>query len=42
MGCHICIRTGERTCDPEDSELKCMVCGWCERQALMAEVKCDE
>ena len=28
--CHICKRTGVRTCDPKEAEIKCMVCGFCE------------
>ena len=34
MSCHICVRTGERTCDLEEAELKCVICGWCGREAL--------
>lgn len=34
MACHICVKTGIRTCDPEEAEIKCMLCGYCEREAL--------
>lgn len=39
MSCHICVRTGERTCDPQEAEIKCLICGFCERQALKEEFK---
>lgn len=32
MSCHICVRTGEKTCDLEEAELKCMICGRCEKE----------
>lgn len=32
--CHICKRTGVRTCDPEEAEIKCQICGFCEREAV--------
>lgn len=31
--CHICQRTGVRTCDEEEAEIKCMICGFCEAEA---------
>lgn len=37
MSCHICVRTGEKTCDPEEANVKCMICGRCE-----AEKEIDE
>ena len=29
MSCHICKITGIRTCDPQEAELKCEICGFC-------------
>jgi hypothetical protein len=29
MTCHICKQTGQRTCDPQEAEIKCMICGKC-------------
>ena len=29
MACHRCVVTGIRTCDPEEAEIKCELCGWC-------------
>lgn len=40
MSCFICRRTGIRTCDAEEAEIRCMVCGFCERHPL-PEVPCD-
>jgi hypothetical protein len=34
MSCHICSRTGIRTCDAEEAEMKCHICGFCEREAV--------
>lgn len=39
MSCHICIRTGIRECDPAAAEIKCELCGFCEREALRKELK---
>ena len=33
MACMICRRTGERICDPDEADLRCMICGYCEREA---------
>jgi len=30
--CHICKVTGVRTCDAQEAEIKCEVCGYCKRQ----------
>lgn len=27
--CFVCVRTGEKICDAEEAELRCMVCGFC-------------
>lgn len=32
MSCHTCKRTGIRECNPAEAEVKCMVCGFCERE----------
>jgi hypothetical protein len=34
MSCHICRRTGQRTCDPAEAEIKCMICGQCQNAPL--------
>ena len=41
MSCHICVKTGARTCDPQEAEMKCMICGHCEREAIKDEFKKD-
>jgi hypothetical protein len=40
--CHVCKRTGERTCDAEEAEVKCMVCGWCEREAVKGALEDEQ
>lgn len=37
--CHICKRTGIRECNPEEAEIKCTICGFCEREALREAVR---
>ena len=37
--CHICKKSGVRTCCPEEAEVKCMICGYCEREAIKDEFK---
>lgn len=32
--CHICRHSGVRTCDPQEAELRCTICGRCEREAV--------
>jgi hypothetical protein len=41
MSCHICKRTGIRECDPQEAEVKCMVCGFCEKEALREQIKAE-
>lgn len=35
--CHICKRTGIRTCDEEEAEIRCMICGFCDAEKLRTE-----
>lgn len=35
MACHICKVTKIRTCDPEEADIKCSVCGYCAAQELL-------
>lgn len=37
MSCHICKRTGEKTCNLQEAEIKCMVCGRCELERVMEQ-----
>jgi hypothetical protein len=37
--CHICVISGVRTCDPEEAELKCEVCGFCAAEKKRNEEK---
>jgi hypothetical protein len=30
--CHVCRRTGIRTCDPEEAAIKCHICGFCDAE----------
>lgn len=39
MSCHVCFVTGIRECNPQEAEIKCMVCGYCERQAVKDAMK---
>lgn len=39
--CHVCKRTGIRECDPATAEIKCTICGFCERQALREQFQND-
>lgn len=32
MSCFKCKRTGEKICNAEEAEIRCMVCGFCESQ----------
>ena len=32
MTCHICRRTGIRTCNEEEAEIKCLLCGFCDKE----------
>lgn len=32
MACFVCKHTGERICDAEEAEIRCMICGRCERE----------
>lgn len=34
MSCHICKISGIRTCNAEEAEIKCEICGYCEREAV--------
>lgn len=34
MSCFRCKRTGEKICDAAEAEIRCMVCGFCERKAI--------
>lgn len=36
MACHICKRDGTRTCNQEEAEIKCMLCGRCEAERAKA------
>jgi len=42
MSCHICKRTGIRECDPQAAEIKCVICGFCEQEALRDAIKYEE
>jgi ribosomal protein L37E len=35
--CHVCKRTGIRTCDYDEAEIKCMICGFCEAEKTRAD-----
>jgi hypothetical protein len=35
--CHVCKRTGIRECDPDASAVKCLICGFCEKEAARIE-----
>ena len=39
MSCHICKRTGIRECDPAAADIKCELCGFCEREAIKEAAK---
>lgn len=39
MSCHTCKVTGIRTCDPEEAEIKCMICGFRECQATQKAMR---
>ena len=30
--CHICVKTGQRECDPAAAEIKCAICNRCEAE----------
>ena len=32
VACHICKTTGIRTCDKDEAEIKCMICGYCDAE----------
>ena len=34
MACHICKRTGVRTCDPYEADIKCLICGFCNKENI--------
>lgn len=42
MACFKCKRTGEKICDAEEAEIRCMVCGYCEREAIKEECQEDK
>lgn len=42
MACHICAETGERTCNPVEAEIKCLVCNLCATKKLLEEETRDE
>jgi hypothetical protein len=42
MSCHVCKRTGVRTCNSDEAEIKCTICGFCEREALREVIKSNE
>ena len=39
MSCHVCVKTGIRECDPEAVGVKCMICGFCEKEALREQIR---
>lgn len=41
MSCYICKTTGIRTCDKEEAEIKCAVCGFCEAEKKRKEALKD-
>lgn len=32
MSCHVCVYSGVKTCNAEEAELKCLICGRCEAE----------
>lgn len=30
--CHVCRYTGERICDPQEAQIRCLICGRCEAE----------
>jgi len=43
MSCHICKRTGIRTCNVEEAEFMCDICGFCAAEAArLAREATDE
>jgi len=32
--CHVCRYTGERECDPQAADIKCLLCGRCSAESL--------
>jgi len=37
MSCFICKHDGTRICDPVEAETRCLLCGRCEAERLLAE-----